>query len=157
MQTVTIAPVMNTFESNPMLYRKEWVDFFQQQGVVVQAYKPLQGGGAVLHDETVKSIASRLGRTPSQVCIRWNIQKGNAAIFKSNRPSRIAENIDIDFELMPHDMAALDSLTTDVAREEAHRHWEEWRNGMDAPWGSGLRPEKRTTDGPTYGGWAETN
>merc|ERR1711957_143061 len=42
---VSVPPAVNTFEVNPMLYRKDWIDTFQKKGVVVQAYKPLQRGG----------------------------------------------------------------------------------------------------------------
>jgi len=144
MEVATIAPVVSTFENNPMLHRNEWVDFFQEQGVVVQAFKPWRRDGLVLTHDTVTAIASRLGKCPSQVCLRWNMQKGNAVVFKSNRPSHISENVDVsDFELSPEDMASLDALTTDAVRAEAQDDWEKRRNGTSAPWGDGLRPEKR--------------
>jgi len=145
MKTATVKPEVNTFENNPMLYRKEWVDYFQSKGLVVQAYKPLQRGGAVLSCDPVQGIAARLGKSPAQVCLRWNIEKGNVVIFKSKTPARIAENVDIfDFSLTPEDMAALDALTTEAAKAEALHHWEERRNGTPAPWGEGLRPERRS-------------
>lgn len=147
MESAKITPDVNTFENNPMLYRKEWVDFFQEQGVLVQAYKPLQRSGPVLTNEAVVSIASRVGKSAAQVCLRWNIQKGNAVVTKSNTPSRIVENFNIfDFELTPDDMDVMDALTTEALKVEAAGHWEKRRNGTPAPWGDGLRPEKRTRE-----------
>jgi len=129
MKSASIPPEVNTFENNPMLYRSEWVDFFQAKGLAVQAYKPMQRGGPVLSCDVVTSIAARLGRSPAQVCLRWNIEKGNVVIFKSNTPARIVENVNIfDFELSPEDMASLDALTTDEVKAEAQHHWEERRN-----------------------------
>eukprot|EP00439_Symbiodinium_sp_Y106_P003813 s6229_g1.t1 len=145
MESASLAPLVNTFENNPLLYRKEWCDFFQDQGVVVQAYKPLQRGGPVLSCDAVRAIAERCGRSPAQVCLRWNLEKGNAIVFKSLTPSRIEENVDVfDFSLAADEVAALDALTTEEVRAEAQSHWEQRRSGTDAPWGPGLRPEKRT-------------
>lgn len=147
MQSATLVPQVNTFENNPMLWRREWVDFFQAKGIAVMAYKPLQRSGPVLTCETVISMASKLKRTPAQVCLRWNIQKGNAITFKSNTAARIQENANIfDFDIQEKDMLILDALTTDAAKEEAHGHWEMRRNGSPAPWGDGLRPEKRLAE-----------
>lgn len=144
MQRATMAPEVNTFENNPMLYRKDWVDYFHERGLRVEAYKPMQRAGPVLHCGVVAEVARRTGRTAAQVCIRWNLQKGNVVIFKSCDPARIRENTRVfDFRLSKEDMAALDSLTSQATQEEAYRHWEERRSGTSAPWGGGLRPERR--------------
>lgn len=144
MKSASVPPQVNTFENNPMLYRKEWVDYFQAKGIVVMAYKPLQRSGPVLSCDAVTSIAGRANKSPAQVCLRWNIQKGNAITFKSNTPTRIEENVDIfDFQLSSEEMAILDALTTEEVKAEARGHWEQRRKGTPAPWGDGLRPEKR--------------
>ncbi|CAK9106756.1 Putative reductase 1 [Durusdinium trenchii] len=76
MKVATIEPLVNTFENNPLLYRKEWCDYFQEKGLIVQAYKPLQRGGPVLESPAVMDIAKKAGKTPAQVCLRWNLDKG---------------------------------------------------------------------------------
>jgi len=144
MKSARMAPVMNSFETNPMVYRKEWVDFFQEHGVVVSAYKPLQRSGPVLTNEIVVAIASRLRKSSAQVCLRWNVQKGNLVVFKSLSTARILENVNIfDFELSPADMAAMDTLTTAAAAKEAQEHWEKRRQGTPGPWGDSPRPLSR--------------
>lgn len=143
MKVASIQPLVNTFENNPLLYRKEWCDYFQKKGVVVQAYKPLQRGGPVLDSPTVKGIAEKAKKTSAQVCLRWNLEKGNAVVFKSLTPSRIEENVQVfDFSLSSEDMAKLDALTTAEVVQEAQGHWEQRRNGTPAPWGPGLRPRR---------------
>lgn len=144
MKVATVPPGVNTFEVNPLLYRKKWIDFFQDKGVVVQAYKPMQRGGPVLSQDVVTAIATRLEKTPAQICIRWGLQKGLVVITKSINAARIAENIGVfDFELSPEDVEALDALTTEDVVETARLHYETRKNGTPAPWGDGLRPEKR--------------
>lgn len=64
-----------------------------------------------LENEHVLSIATRLGKTPAQVLIRWGLQKGSVVIPKSVTPSRILENSHVfDFELTEADMRALNHL-----------------------------------------------
>jgi len=144
MKVAKVAPLANTFENNPMLYRKEWCDFFQEKGVAVQAYKPLQRSGPVLACEAVTAIAERLGKSPAQVCLKWNLQKNNVVVFKTLSAARLKENVDLfDFELSSEDMAALDALTTEEAKQTAHSHWEKRRSGTPGPWGDGPRPDRR--------------
>mmetsp|Transcript_50141 Transcript_50141/g.92567 ORF Transcript_50141/g.92567 Transcript_50141/m.92567 type:complete len:333 (+) Transcript_50141:37-1035(+) len=145
MKVASIAPLANTFENNPMLYRKGWVDYFQEKGVVVQAYKPLQRSGPVLSSDAVTAIASRVGKSPAQVCLKWNVQKGNVVVFKTLSEKRLEENVNIfDFELSKEDMAELDALTTEESIATAKKHWETRRSGTPGPWGDCPRPDRRT-------------
>ena len=57
------------------------------------------------------SVAAEYGKTPAQVLLRWNVQLGNAVIFRSTKPERIASNLDIfDFELAAEHMEAINAL-----------------------------------------------
>uniref|UniRef100_A0A7R9ZVQ7 NADP-dependent oxidoreductase domain-containing protein n=1 Tax=Pyrodinium bahamense TaxID=73915 RepID=A0A7R9ZVQ7_9DINO len=148
MKVATIPPTVNTFEVNPFLFRKSWIDYFQAKGIAVQAYKPLQRGGAVLGNDVVGAIASRLGKTAAQVCIRWALQKGLVVLVKSTQPVRMAENMAVfGFELTPEDVAGMDGLTTEEALQTAQAHYEKRRSGTPAPWGDGPRPEAREASG----------
>jgi diketogulonate reductase-like aldo/keto reductase len=47
--------------------------------------------------------------------LRWHLQNGRAAIPKSVKPARIAENFDVfDFDLTPTEVTAIDGLDTGV-------------------------------------------
>jgi 2,5-diketo-D-gluconate reductase A len=60
----------------------------------------------------VQQIATRLGRTPAQVVLRWHVQQGLVAIPKSSDPVRLAQNLDVfSFELTADDLAALATLS----------------------------------------------
>lgn len=59
----------------------------------------------------IKTIAFSHGRTPAQICIRYQIQRGNVVIPKSVTPSRIESNFDVaSFELTGQEMKMLDNL-----------------------------------------------
>ena len=57
-------------------------------------------GKGVLEDPVVLEIAASHAKTPAQVVLRWNIQRGVAVIPKSLKLERNLENLSIfDFEL----------------------------------------------------------
>lgn len=60
-----------------------------------------------LADPTIVDLATKYGKTPAQVILRWHIQHGRCAIPKSVHANRIAENFDVfDFELTAAELAA---------------------------------------------------
>merc|ERR1712203_168235 len=66
-----------------------------------------------LQDPHVVSIATQLGRTPSQVLHRWALQRGVGVIPKSSSQARIVENSKLfDFELSKAAMRLLDGIAT---------------------------------------------
>jgi diketogulonate reductase-like aldo/keto reductase len=119
-----VAPVVDQVHFNPSAYRKGLLDACADRGVALEAYSPL-GTGAQLDDQVVASIASRLGRSPAQILLRWCVQRGIPVITKSTHRDRIAENAEIfDFELSASDMAELDALDrSGETREAIERKW----------------------------------
>ena len=62
----------------------------------------------------MKKIGKAHGKSPAQVALRWEIQQGVVVIPKSERPERMAENLDVfDFELSADEVAAIDALDRD--------------------------------------------
>jgi 2,5-diketo-D-gluconate reductase A len=105
-----IAPAVNQIEVSPFLTQDELRRFCREHGIAVEAYSPIARGQA-LAVPAIGAIASRLGRTPAQVILRWHIERGDIVFPKSVRPRRIAENIDIfDFELSAGDVEAITAL-----------------------------------------------
>jgi diketogulonate reductase-like aldo/keto reductase len=106
----TIPPAVNQVQFSPFEYRQALLDACRKRNVALEAYSSL-GTGRYLFDETIKKLAQRIGRTPSQVLLRWCLQHDLPVIPKSTHRERIAENAQIfDFELSDVDMAELDSL-----------------------------------------------
>ncbi len=118
-------PVVNQVLLSPFQHRRALLDEGRRRGLVFEAYSPL-GTGRHLSDRTVKRMASRLGRTPAQVLLRWCVQRDLVVLPKSTHRERIAENAEIfDFSLSDADMAELDALdrTGGTDRAQEHKWW----------------------------------
>jgi len=84
------------------------------------AYSPLgssdrpwakPGDPVLLQEEKVVAIAQRLNKSPAQVLLRFNVQRGVGVIPKSVKAERLEQNKDIfDFELSEKDLSILRSL-----------------------------------------------
>ena len=105
-----VVPAVNQIEAHPFFGNEEVRAASAGHGIAVEAWSPI-AQGKVNDDPTIQGIASRLGRTPAQVALRWHVQRGDIVFPKSMRAERMAENFAIfDFELSPEDMAAVTGL-----------------------------------------------
>ena len=103
-------PAVNQVQFSPFRYRCRLLEYCRKQGIVLEAYSPLERGRGV-HDPTVLAVAGRLGKTPAQIMLRWAIQHGAVVIPKSSRRERIVSNAQVfDFGLGEDDMRLLDGL-----------------------------------------------
>jgi diketogulonate reductase-like aldo/keto reductase len=110
MAVATVPPVVDQVQFSPFEYRRKLLDAAEKRRVAVEAYSPL-GTGRHLSNPTVEKVASRVGRTPAQVLLRWCLQRGLVVIPKSTHRERIEENAGVfDFALSDGDMAELDAL-----------------------------------------------
>jgi diketogulonate reductase-like aldo/keto reductase len=106
----TTAPVANQINLNPFSYRRELVEENSRRNLVTEAYSPL-GTGRHLSNPKIREIGARIGRSPSQVLIRWGIEHDVVVLAKSTHRERIAENAGVlEFTLSSADMAELNSL-----------------------------------------------
>jgi len=114
---VTIKPTINQIEVNPFLYRKKTIDYFQKEGVAIQAYRALRQGQE-MNNQTLLQIANKYNKTIAQVMGKWCIQKDIIFIPKTLSKHRMIENLNIfDFTLSDEDIKYLDSLTTPQSLE----------------------------------------
>lgn len=106
-----VKPVLNQVECHPYFQQNELKEFCAKHDIFVEAWSPLNQGGAVLNDDIVIHIAEQYKKTPAQVIIRWHLQSNTIVIPKSVTPSRIEENFNVfDFELNQEDMKAIDGI-----------------------------------------------
>jgi 2,5-diketo-D-gluconate reductase A len=105
-------PAVNQVQLSPLHYRRQLVDYCAEEGIVLEAYSPLERGQALANPRIV-AVAERAGRTPAQVMLRWGVQHGAVVIPKSSNRERIRSNAEIfDFELDADAMRDLDGLDT---------------------------------------------
>ena len=108
-ETATV-PAVNQIEVHPYLPNDAVRAYGAAHGIITEAWSPL-AQGAVLSDPVVLDVAARVGRTPSQVVLRWHIGRGDVVFPKTMSVSRMRENLDIfTFELTAADLSALATL-----------------------------------------------
>eukprot|EP00304_Pavlova_gyrans_P003995 CAMPEP_0206040326 /NCGR_PEP_ID=MMETSP1466-20131121/5310_1 /ASSEMBLY_ACC=CAM_ASM_001126 /TAXON_ID=44452 /ORGANISM="Pavlova gyrans, Strain CCMP608" /LENGTH=465 /DNA_ID=CAMNT_0053414999 /DNA_START=81 /DNA_END=1474 /DNA_ORIENTATION=+ len=116
-----IPPLTNEVELHPYLAQFDLVEYCHKMNVHPVAYSPLgkmgyksPGQPDLLSDPVIQCIAEETGKTPAQVVLRWNVQRGASVIPKSLTPSRIASNYDVlDWTLTASQTARLDGLDSD--------------------------------------------
>ncbi|KOX80215.1 1,5-anhydro-D-fructose reductase [Melipona quadrifasciata] len=117
----TIKPVTNQIECHPYLIEKELSDFCNSKGILITAYCPLCKPGFsanepnLLEDPKIIAVATKYKKTPAQVVLRYQTQRGHLVIPKSVTESRIQENFNIfDFELSPEDMNTINGMNSNT-------------------------------------------
>jgi methylglyoxal/glyoxal reductase len=105
-----IIPAVNQVEFHPKLVQPELQEYCKSKGIQLQAWSPLMQG-KIKHIPEIGELAKKYGKTPFQVVLRWNLQKGIATIPKTVIKKRIISNAGIfNFELSDEDVKRIDSL-----------------------------------------------
>lgn len=105
-----VVPMVNQMEFHPWLVQQPLLDFCVQNNIRYQAWSPLMQG-RITDVAEIQQVAHKYGKTPVQLVLRWNLQKGVITIPKSANRDRIQSNADIfDFQILPEDITFLDGL-----------------------------------------------
>ncbi|MEK7615959.1 MAG: aldo/keto reductase [Patescibacteria group bacterium] len=129
----TIAPATNQIELHPYLQQTALVEYCHYNNIAVTAYSPQGSPGnygkaknmpVIAEDPVIMDIAKRHRKSPTQIMIRWAIQRNTIPIPKSLDPVHIKENIDVfDFELSADDMQAIATLNRDLHFVNPYAWW----------------------------------
>jgi 2,5-diketo-D-gluconate reductase B len=102
--------VCNQFECHPFLDQSKVLAACRKHGIAPVAYSPIARGGAK-GDDTLQAIGKRHGKSAAQVSLRYLVQQGIAAIPRTSKVERLAENIAVfDFELSDGEMKEIATL-----------------------------------------------
>ncbi|KAG5676330.1 hypothetical protein PVAND_006174 [Polypedilum vanderplanki] len=144
LSNANIKPVMLQCECHPYLNQKKLIEFCHEKGIAFTAYSPLGSNSRpsakpddpqLMEDPTILQISEKHSKTPAQILLRWQIQRGVIAIPKSVTKSRIISNFDIfDFELDEEDMENIDGLN----RNERLIAFKDLRHHPNYPFGSNV-------------------
>jgi 2,5-diketo-D-gluconate reductase A len=109
-----VVPVVNQIELHPRFQQTHLRAFHEHHGIVTESWSPLgvwPNGRSAMDDPIVLSIATKHGRSPAQIVLRWHLQEGLVVLTRSVRPERIRENCQLfDFELDDDDMRQIRSM-----------------------------------------------
>jgi diketogulonate reductase-like aldo/keto reductase len=118
MENSRIKPMVNQFEFHPELVQPELLNFCRENQIQPEAWRPIMKG-RVNEIELLQELAEKYQKSPVQIVLRWDIQKGVVTIPKSVTPERIISNADVfDFELSAEDVARIDALNRNARMGE---------------------------------------
>jgi len=122
----TVKPHNLQLECHGYWPQNELYDLCKKLNIVMTAYAPIGSPGSragalltshaterpvLMEEEIVKSIAAKHNKTPSQVLLRWLVQRGINVIPKSTNADRIKENLSIfDFKLSDDEFNKLSNI-----------------------------------------------
>ncbi|XP_036044036.1 aldo-keto reductase family 1 member C15 [Onychomys torridus] len=114
-------PTCNQVECHPYLNQSKLLEFCKSKDIVLVAYSALgshrdsnwinSDSPYLLEEPVLKTIARKHNRSPGQVALRYQLQRGVVVLAKSFNEKRIKENFQVfNFELTPEDMKMIDGL-----------------------------------------------
>ncbi|MFJ7917772.1 MULTISPECIES: aldo/keto reductase [unclassified Lysinibacillus] len=110
LKETSVVPVINQIEFHPHLTQEEVRAYCKEKGIQVEAWSPLMNG-SLLEESLIQQLASKYGKTPAQIVLRYDVQHGVVTIPKTMTPTRMTENLTVfDFALTEEEMAQLDAL-----------------------------------------------
>lgn len=110
LKETSVVPVINQIEFHPHLTQEEVRAYCKEKGIQVEAWSPLMNG-SLLEESLIQQLASKYGKTPAQIVLRYDVQHGVVTIPKTMTPARMTENLTVfDFALTEDEMAQLDAL-----------------------------------------------
>ena len=105
-----VVPMVNQLEFHPWLVQPALLAYCRQHQIQYEAWSPLMQG-KLFEQDIVNDLAKKYGKSPGQIAVRWDLQKGVVTIPKSVKRAHILSNADVfDFELSAADVAYIDGL-----------------------------------------------
>lgn len=94
--TVSVIPAVNQVELHPFFQQPDALKLMQEYGVTPEAWGPFaEGNHGIFTHPVLTAIGEKYGKSPAQVALRWNVQRGVVVIPKSVKAERMAQNFDI--------------------------------------------------------------
>lgn len=105
-------PEVGQFEIHPLFTQKPLIEYYREQGILVEAYTPLaRYDDRLVRLPLLKRLEKKYNKTFVQIILRWHVQNGVIPLVRSMSKKHQQENLDIfDFQLSDEDMMAIDGI-----------------------------------------------
>lgn len=105
-------PEVGQFEIHPLFTQKPLIQYYKDNGIVVEAYTPIaRYDDRLVRLPLLKKLEKKYNKTFVQIILRWHVQNGVIPLVRSMSKEHQLENFSIfDFELSSEDMAAIDAI-----------------------------------------------
>jgi 2,5-diketo-D-gluconate reductase A len=108
-----LLPPINQIQVDPLHVQRNHLRANEMADVTTAAYSPLGRGGDILERPELVEPATRLGRSPAQIALRWHLQQGRIVVPRSANLKRQQQNLDVlSFVLTDEEMEYIDSMDT---------------------------------------------
>lgn len=110
-----VKPAFNEIYISPIGTKQDQVDYNNSNDITIMTYSPLMDLASKRIDlETLKPMMEKYHKSPAQIILRWNIERGCLPLPKTKNPKRLAENFDIfDFSLTQDEICNINALNYD--------------------------------------------
>ena len=107
-----IQPMINQVETHVFQQQKAAKEIMKKHNTQIMSWGPFaEGKNNYFHNETLKQIGEKYGKSVAQVALRFLTQEGVIVIPKSTHKNRMEENFNIfDFELSSDDLDKIRAL-----------------------------------------------
>lgn len=105
-------PEVGQFEIHPLFTQKPLIQYYKDNGIVVEAYTPIaRYDDRLVRLPLLRRLEKKYNKTFVQIILRWHIQNGVIPLVRSMSKDHQLENFSIfDFELSQEDMQAIDAI-----------------------------------------------
>jgi len=111
----TITPAVNQIELHPYLIQENDLNYCKKVGIQTEAWSQFAANQTGLFKEKViTDLSDKYSKSPAQVILRWDYQRGVVTIPKSANENRMKQNLEIfDFSLTEEEIKSINSLNKD--------------------------------------------
>ncbi len=111
-----VVPAVNQVETHMFWQQHELHKWMKKYNIQHEAWGPLAQHRIkeIIDNPVVKEIAAKYGKTPTQVALRFTVQRGIVVIPKTTSKDRMKENLDLfDFSLDDGEIEKLKAIDED--------------------------------------------
>lgn len=105
-------PEIGQFEIHPLFTQKPLIQYYKDNGIVVEAYTPIaRYDDRLVRLPLLKNLETKYKKTFIQIILRWHVQNGVIPLVRALNKEHQKENFGIfDFELSDEDMRLIDGI-----------------------------------------------